>query len=63
MRGRSDSLGKDSMNGGNKNQSPRTPLYGNEEDEAYIPKRKDTFHLRRGTLDSDNDDSYGGYNH
>ena len=44
-------------------ENQRSPFYGgNEEDDAYIPKRKDTFHLRRGTVDSDIDDSYGGYN-
>ena len=64
MRGRSDSLGKDSMGGGDGyGENQRSPFYGgNEEDDAYIPKRKDTFHLRRGTVDSDIDDSYGGYN-
>ena len=42
-----------------------TPVAGsNEEDDAYQPKqRRDTFHLRRGTVTSDNDDGgYGGYN-
>ena len=42
-----------------------SPVAGsNEEEDAYQPKqRRDTFHLRRGTVTSDNDDGgYGGYN-
>ena len=70
-RGRSDSLGKDSSTGGNLYGGNHSQMHdspsgggGNEEDEAYQPKeRRDTFHLRRGTVDSANDDSYGGYNY
>ena len=62
-RGRSDSLGKDSAGGNLYADPPANSPGNNEEDEAYAPKeRRDTFHLRRGTIDSANDDSYGGYN-
>ena len=58
-RGRSDSLGKESTGGELYGDHDDAPM-PNEEDLAYVPKRRDTFHLRRGTVDSANDDGFGG---
>ena len=58
MRGRSDSLGKESAGGELYDHSDEPNE--NEEDQAYQPKRRDTFALRRGTVGSEHDDSYGG---
>ena len=54
-RGRNDSLGKDTASNYNGNDSQDVdtayqPPFGS--DEPYVPKKRDTFQLRRGSVDS-----------